>query len=323
MKTPNVRLLLSALLSLVVFAVGASEAFAARMGGGRSFGSRPSYNMPYQRSPSPSNPGMSRPGAPTQSPAMSPAQQRNQAMRDSLAQRGGLSRFLGGLALGGLLGALFMGGGFEHINFLDILIFGGVAFLLFKLFAARRQGAERAAASSGGYYAPGSGETDSVYGRETHDANDYRGGAGFDTDILSRKGAIPDTGAVSVPADFDTTSFLSGAKSAYEMMQKAWDRGDLAELRSLTTDKVFAELQEQVRARGGVENITDLLKVEAELLEVRDVGADREATVLFDVLMREERDARPSQVREVWHFTRSRNSRQPTWFLDGIQQLED
>ena len=104
MKTPNVRLLLSALLSLVVFAVGASEAFAARMGGGRSFGSRPSYNMPYQRSPSPSNPGMSRPGAPTQSPAMSPAQQRNQAMRDTLAQRGGLSRFLGGLALGGLLG---------------------------------------------------------------------------------------------------------------------------------------------------------------------------------------------------------------------------
>jgi predicted lipid-binding transport protein (Tim44 family) len=39
--------------------------------------------------------------------------------------------------------------------------------------------------------------------------------------------------------------------------------------------------------------------------------------------MREERDAKPGQVREVWHFTRSRSSRQPTWFLDGIQQLED
>jgi len=266
---------------------------------------------------------MARPGAPAQNPAMSPAQQRNQSMRDSLAQRGGMSRFLGGLALGGLLGALFMGGGFEHINFLDILIFGGVAFLLFKLFAARRQGAERAAASGAGYYTPGSDSNESAYSRQTHDASDSQGGAGFDTDILSRKGAIPDTGAVSVPSDFDTASFLSGAKSAYEMMQKAWDRGDLAELRSLTTDKVFAELQEQVRARGGAENITDLLKVEAELLEVRDVGADREATVLFDVMMREERDARPSQVREVWHFTRSRNSRQATWFLDGIQQLED
>jgi predicted lipid-binding transport protein (Tim44 family) len=63
--------------------------------------------------------------------------------------------------------------------------------------------------------------------------------------------------------------------------------------------------------------------VEAEILEVRDVGSDREVTVLFDAVLRETQEARPAQVREVWHFIRSRNSRQPTWFLDGIQQLED
>jgi len=316
---------LSALLGLVVLSATVSDALAARMGGGRSFGGRPSFNMPYQRSPSPMNPGMNRPGAPTQQPAMSAAQQRNQAMRDSLAQRGGLGRFLGGLALGGLLGAMFMGGGFEGINFLDILIFGAIAILLFKLFAARRNSAERAAASGAGYYGEGVAGADSIYGRQTNDPADYCGGAGFDTDILSRKGGFSGgaSDAVPVPTDFDAPAFLSGAKAAYETMQKAWDEGDVAELRGLTTDKVFAELQEQILARGGAENVTDLLKVDVELLEVRDVGPDREVTVLFDVLMREERDARPSQVREVWHFTRSRNSRQPTWFLDGIQQLED
>ncbi len=316
---------LSALMGLLVLTASVSDAFAARMGGGRSFGSRPSYNMPYQRSPSPMNPGMNRPGAPAQQPAMSAAQQRNQAMRNNLAQRGGIGRFLGGLALGGLLGALFMGGGFEHINFLDILIFGGVAFLLFKLFAARRHSAERAAPTGAGYYGEDARGADSVYGRHAHDSGGEGGGAGFDTDILSRKGGFSGgTGAPApVPADFDTPAFLSGARAAYEMMQKAWDDGDVAELRGLTTDKVFAELQEQILARGGAENSTELLKVDVELLEVRDVGSDREVTVLFDVLMREERDARPSQVREVWHFTRSRNSRQPTWFLDGIQQLED
>jgi predicted lipid-binding transport protein (Tim44 family) len=295
--------LLSALMGLLVLSATVSEAYAARMGGGRSFGGRPSFNMPYQRSPSPANPGMNRPGAPAQQPAMSAAQQRNQAMRNNLSQRGGFGRLLGGLALGGLLGALFMGGGFEGINFLDILIFGGVAFLLFKFFAARRQSAE------------------------THDASDHPGRAGFDTDILSRKGGFSGGtttgGSVPVPTDFDAPAFLSGAKAAYATMQKAWDEGDVAELRGLTTDKVFAELQEQILARGGAENVTDLLKVDVELLEVRDIGSDREVTVLFDVLMREERDARPSQVREVWHFTRSRNSRQPTWFLDGIQQLEE
>lgn len=317
--------ILSALMGLLVLSATVSDAYAARMGGGRSFGGRPSFNMPYQRSPSPANPGMNRPGAPAQQPAMSAAQQRNQGLRNTLAQRGGLSRFLGGLALGGLLGALFMGGGFEGINFLDILIFGGIAILLLKLFAARRQNAERAATSGAGYYGEEAAGTDSVYGRQTHDSANYRGGAGFDTDILSRKAGFSGGAgnAVPVPTDFDAPAFLSGAKAAYETMQKAWDEGDIAELRGLTTDKVFAELQEQILARGGAENVTDLLKVDVELLEVRDIGSDREVTVLFDVLMREERDARPSQVREVWHFTRSRNSRQPTWFLDGIQQLEE
>lgn len=107
------------------------------------------------------------------------------------------------------------------------------------------------------------------------------------------------------------------------MMQKAWDEGDLVQLRSLTTDKVFGELQDQLKARGGVINRTELLKIEVELLEARDQGADREATVLFDVIMRESPEERPEQVREVWHFVRPRTSRQPTWLLDGIQQLED
>lgn len=315
--------LMSAILGFALLAMGSADVFAARMGGGKSFGSRPSYSMSYQRSPSP---GATRPGAPGQQPAMSPAQQRNQAMRDGLAQRGGFGRLLGGLALGGLLGALFMGGGFEGINFFDILIFGGIAFLLFKLLAARRQGAEPVAAAGSSLFGAGRPvDADPVYGRQgsVHGA---AGGAGFDTDILSRKGGVtgrPAVDSIPVPADFDVPGFLNGARAAYEMMQRAWDHGDLAELRSLTTDKVFGELQDQIRARNGAANQTDLLKVEVELLEVRELGADREATVLFDVLMREAPEARPAQVREVWHFVRPRGSRQPTWFLDGIQQLED
>ena len=289
------------------------EASAARMGGGKSFGSRPSYSTPYQRSP-----GAGQPGGFAQQPAMSPAQARNQGLRDSMAQRGGFGRFLGGLALGGLLGAMFMGGGFEHINFLDILVFAGIAFLLMRLFAARRQSAEARPSAAG--YAGHSGDN------APYERTGTERGAGFDTDIFSRGGsAAPQATPAPVvfPADFDPPQFVSGAKAAYTMMQAAWDRGDLAELRSLTTDKVFGELQDQIRARGDATNQTDLLKVECEILEVRDVSGSREATVLFDVMMREDPSARPQQVREVWHFTRALNSRQPTWFLDGIQQLED
>ncbi len=307
------KIVLGLTVTLGLLFASMQEASAARMGGGKSFGSRPSYSTPYQRAP-----GMGQPGGFAQQPAMSPAQARNQGLRDSMAQRGGLGRLLGGLALGGLLGALFMGGGFENINFLDILVFAGIAFLLMRLFAARRQSAEARPTPAG--YAGHTGDA-SPYARSSSDR-----GAGFDTDIFSKGGsAAPQStpAPVAFPSDFDREQFISGAKAAYTMMQAAWDRGDLAELRSLTTDKVFGELQDQIRARGDGSNQTDLLKVDCEVLEVRDVSGSREATVLFDVMMREDPSARAQQVREVWHFTRAHNSRQPTWFLDGIQQLED
>jgi len=319
----KIEFFLSFALCLGLFGTSITDAAAARMGGGKSFGSRPSYSTPYQRNQSPMGSGMNRPGAQGQ-PQMSPAQQKNQGIRDAMAQRGGFGRFLGGMMLGGLLGALFMGGGFENINFMDILVFAGIAFLLMKLLAARRNSAGNPASAGAFGGAAATSDHGGVFHRDVHGSAQ---GPGFNTDLLSKTPAGSGGGSNHqgplMPADFDVAFFLTGAKAAYGMMQKAWDDADLAELRALTSDKVFGELQDQIRSRGAAPNQTDLLKVDAEILEVRDVGPEREVTVLFDVLMREDRDGRPEQVREVWHFTRTRASRQPTWFLDGIQQLED
>ena len=104
------------------------------------------------------------------------------------------------------------------------------------------------------------------------------------------------------------------------MLQEAWDKRDLAQIRGLTTDKVFAEIQDQLRASNG-NNQTDVLKVNAELLEVREDGSELEATVLFDCILRED-GGETEQVREVWHFIKPVNSKQTKWYLDGIQQLE-
>lgn len=302
------RFLLGALIALSLLAAGLGEAYAARLGGGKSFGSRPSYSAPYSRQS-----GGSNQASPSQQPGFQPsaAAQRNQAARAAMGNRGGLMGMLGGLALGGLLGAMFFGGAFEGLNFMDILLFAGIAFLLFKLFAARRPAG---AATNNGYaYAP----------HEDRDLGNAAGSgrAGFNTDVLFNRGNAQPSPA-TWPADFDAVSFLKGAKTAYAHLQQAWDQGDISELRGLCTDKVFSELQQQIRERVGT-NHTELLKVEAEVLEVRDVGGDREATVLFDVVLRESAGQPPTPVQEVWHFTRSRASKQPTWFLDGIQQLEE
>ncbi len=293
------------------------EAQAKRMGGGRSFGSKPSYSAPYQRSTSP---------APSSQPSRSASQQQaatqNQAARQSWANRGGLMGMLGGLALGGLLGSLFFGGAFEGFNFMDILVFAGIAYLLYRLFAAKKADQRQPLGNAYGRNSYQQSESPSAYqSSEPASSNP----AGFNTDVLFNKdkNAAPQNAqfaAANIPTDFDQRAFLAGAESAYRFLQVAWDNRDLAAIRGLTTDKVFVEIQDQLRASDAV-NKTEVLKVNAELLEVREIGSELEAVVLFDTLMRED-DGQAEQVKEVWHFTKPVNSKQPKWFLDGIQQLE-
>ncbi|MDD1643842.1 MAG: 39S ribosomal protein L45 [Methylococcaceae bacterium] len=298
------------IIGLALTLGGLSDADAKRFGGGSSFGGRSSYSAPYKRSVIP----------PNRSASQQQATAQNQAARQGMANRGGLMGMLGGLALGGLLGSLFFGGAFENLNLMDILVFGGIAFLLYKLFAARAGAAQRPA-----------------YNRTASDYEESQpiqsNPSGFNTDVLFNKDKKPSAGqnfqqdtdfknTVAVPEGFDQQAFLYGAKIAFTTLQKAWDDRDLAEIRGLSTDKVFSEIQDQLKA-SATENRTDILKLDAELLEVREIGSELEAVVLFDAIMREDINAQTEQVREVWHFVKPKISIQPKWLLDGIQQLED
>ncbi len=288
------------------------DADAKRLGGGKSFGGKNSFSQSAAKP------------APTQSQMANARQNVNQ--QAALNKRGGMMGVLGGLALGGLLGALFFGGAFENINLFDILIFAAIAFLLYKIFARKKQAANPRPVST--------------VNPAALKQSDQRA---FDTNLMFKKTALEHgvestptaapaqttwtTSGAAIPRDFDSKNFLEGAKAAYQRLQKAWDEGDLADIRQFSTDAVFAEIQDQFRARQG-ENRTELLKLDAELLSVRESGANTEASVLFDAILREidsenAADARPEQQREIWHFIRPINSKQPTWFLDGIQQIED
>jgi len=310
----KIGILATLVLALTLLMAGIQEAQARRFGGGKSFGSRPSYSSPYQRSTTPSSGSTT-----TRSASQQKAATQNQAARRNWANRGGLMGLLGGLALGGLLGSLFFGGAFENFNFLDILVFAGIAFLLMRLFASKARQSQTSASTP--------------YQRSSYtdnDQSDYGSSApsdssptGFNTDLMFGKNGDRVSASdsdVSIPADFDQAGFLAGAENAYRYLQSAWDNADLATIRGLTTDKVFAEIQDQLRA-AGTGNQTDVLKVNAELLEVREVGHEVEATVLFDCILRED-GGETEQVREVWHFTKPVSSKQSKWYLDGIQQLE-
>jgi predicted lipid-binding transport protein (Tim44 family) len=308
------------LISLTLVLASVPDAEARRFGAGRSFGGKSSYGSPFKRSAK---------STATRSASQKKAHNQNQAARQGMSRRGGLMGMLGGLALGGLLGSMFLGGAFEGINFMDILMFGGIGYLLFKLFAAKAGAGRRPA-----YNQSGGTPQQSEYKAEPLAGVTQQRTADFNTDRMFTKDKKhnesfqqsadqidADFEEDIVPAGFDEADFLDGAKGAYKDLQKAWDSRDLAEIRGLTTDKVFAEIQEQLQASSEI-NQTDVLKVDAELLSVREIGSDLEAVVLFDSIIREDDSAQAEQVREVWHFIKTKNSLQPKWHLDGIQQLE-
>ncbi len=307
---------------------GISDAEAKRFGGARSFGSKSSYSKSYSRKASSTK----------KTASQKQASQQNQTARQSMSRRGGLMGMLGGLALGGLLGSLFFGGAFENFNFMDILMFGGVAYLLFKLFAAKANKQSPrpvfSTANKSNRSQPDPLSTRN-YQRNNDNATTSAKAADFNTDIFSNKKSSPKFEAAPVaiqnesieqplvlPKDFNEADFLDGAKGAYKMLQAAWDNKDVSEIRGLTTDKVFAEIQTQIHASTD-ENKTEVLNIEAELLEVRELNTELEATVIFDSLLREEAGSSATQVREVWTFIKPKNSLQSKWYLDGLQQLED
>lgn len=312
MKKFTINSLLAIMAVFVLFA-GMDDAQARRFGGGKSFGGKSSYGSPFRRSPTRA----------AKSPSQQQAAAHNQSARSAMSKRGGLMGMLGGLALGGLLGSLLFGGAFENFNMFDILVFALIAFVLYKIFAARSPRPSYQNGASGGFY-------DDAEERQPGFGNQRRA---FETDVMFDKDkpatnhstALADDADFSetaIPDDFDQTHFLDGAKAAYTQLQRAWDNGELAEIRGLTTDKVFAEIQDQFREQDGG-NRTEILKLDAELLDVREIGSEMEATVMFDAIMRESELERPEQVREIWHFIKPINSRTPKWLLDGIQQLAD
>jgi predicted lipid-binding transport protein (Tim44 family) len=129
-----------------------------------------------------------------------------------------------------------------------------------------------------------------------------------------------------VPADFDTDGFLSAAKRNFTTLQAAWDRSDIATLRSMMTDSMVDEirvqLSERESQRGDAQpNHTEVVLLEAQLLGIEDLGDGYMASVEFSGMIREEPSAGPSPFREVWNMTKPKNGASG-WLVAGLQALQ-
>jgi len=112
--------------------------------------------------------------------------------------------------------------------------------------------------------------------------------------------------------------FLEGANAYFLRLQSAWDKGDIKEIRELTTPDMLAEFQSQLRHRGNSLSNTDVEFVEAELLQMENVQGEISAEVQFVGMIREENQPTVSFL-EIWHVKRPPS--QDRWVLADIQQI--
>lgn len=303
------RWLLGVAVAVLGAVIAVPEADAKRVGGARSSGAqRSATNAPPASAPAqPAQPGqvsqMNSSSAAKAAPAATPPAAAPQPAS-------GLARWapmLGGLALGGLLGSMFGGGAFGGVM-LAVLMIGMLvlaAVVVMRLLAQRNAQQQRPLQYAG-----------AGLGNETVAAPPPSQMAGFDRGASAASPAP----ARSLPAGFDADGFARGAKMNFLKLQMANDTGNLDEIREFTSPEMFAELSRDVASRSGAVQHTEVVALNADVLEVVTEGGSHWASVRFSGTVREAPGEAPQPFEEIWNLSKPVDG-SAGWVLAGIQQM--
>ena len=304
------RLLVIALAAAASFAVvHADFADAARMGGGRSFGMQRSITPQAPRTAPSTRDSFNGPAAnPVMpaNPAASAARSAPGAAAPAAARAGGASRWLGpiaglaaGLGLATLFSHLGLSEGLGSLLLLGLLVIGVVA--LVRAFALRRtQPAYRYSGNETAAAHP-------PYEARREPAMDPAWGS-----------PAPAGDAGRYPPGFDPAPLVAQAKQQFRRLQAAYDRGDRALLADVTTPQMQDELLRDLQSRGS-HAPTDVVTLDADVVEVVREGDRYVASVRFHGTLREDGNATPTPFEEFWHLVKPIDG-SSGWLLAGIQQ---
>jgi predicted lipid-binding transport protein (Tim44 family) len=306
------------LLSLLtlVFAVGLSsvamEAEAAkRMGSGKSMGTQrqAAPDKAPTNTATPATAGTPAAGAAAAAPS-----------RSWMGPVAGLAAGLGIAAL-----ASHFGFGDELASMVMMGLLAAAVMVAIGFFMRKRAAAQKSNASG-----PGGLQYAHAAPATAHDSNNspdnsasaYKvlmpnsGGSTIGSGIGSGIGA---TSASRIPADFDSAGFERNAKVNFIRLQAANDAGDLDDIRQFTTPEMFAELKMELADRGAATQKTDVVSINANVIEV-DEDADRYlVSVRFTGVIRDDSNEPDESFDEIWHLMKSRQGNSG-WVLAGIQQ---
>ena len=323
--------LIGTVVVALVSATAPSISEAKRLGGGKSSGMQ--RDMPARTAPTatPAQPAAPQPAKPGQqaAPATAGAAAAAAPKRSWMGPLAGLAA---GLGIAALMSHLGMGEAMGNFLMMALLGLAAVALVMFLL---RRFGPNRNAATPA---MAGAQATDRNAGQVAwpqptqglertaldgaNPASTSAGPTGADVSALEPAAAVAAPTAVAkafVPAAFDSEGFARTAKMIFIRLQAANDTADLDDLRRFTTPELFASLRLDLQERGPSGQHTDVVKVEADVLDVTQEADHQVVSVRFHGEMVEEKGAAPAAFNEVWHLVKPHDDSR-SWAIAGIEQ---
>lgn len=290
--------LLTAILVLGLSIASGNADAAKRLGGGQSSG--------MQRQATPNSPAAA-PGK-GQSAAAAPQAQPKRSWMGPLA---GLAAGLGLAALASHLGFGEALANAMMIGLLVMVALAVVGFIMRKR-AMARQGSAGGLQYAGAAAGQGGGMNRAGYDMAV---------PGSSASPVATVAADAPVGTGHIPADFDKAGFERNAKVNFIRLQAANDAGDVEDIRNFTTPEMFAELRMQISERGASAQKTDVVSINANVVDVAEEDGRYIVSVRFAGVLREDPNAPSESVDEIWHMVKPRDG-SAGWMLAGIQQAQ-
>lgn len=286
------KTLMTVFFTLLALGICVGEADAARLGGGKSVGMQRQSVAPKPAAPV----QQATPAPATTAPAAAPAPA---PKRNWLGPIAGLAA---GLGIAALLSHFGMGEGVA--NFLMIALLVTAAFVVFKLLFRRKTPETQPATASF--------ESIQHAGNVSREAVPLMPQPGMD--------AASNTPNQQIPDGFDTEGFLRIAKLNFIRLQSANDAKNLDDIRGFTSPELFAEIRIQMDERGNAAQQTDVVTLNAELLEVCTEDRFDIASVRFSGMIRETAGTPAVPFDEIWNLAKPSEG-STGWVIAGIQQV--
>ena len=291
-------------VSVAVMAAGfvPSMVEAKRLGSGGSAG--------MQRSVPPRTAPDAAPAKPAQAaPAAAPTAAAAPAAAPKRSWMGPLAGLAAGLGIAALMSHFGMGAEFGNIIMMVLLAL--VAFFAIRFVMSRfaRGNAQPAMAAPGGMQFAAAGAAPAL----------PQGGSGWNPAAAAAPAALAAVPAGTLPEGFDAAAFERIAKMIFIRLQAANDSADLNDLRSFTTPEMFASVRVDLQERGARGQQTDVVKIDAEVLDFATEAERQVVSVRFHGLIREEKDGVAAPFDEVWHMVKPLDGSRE-WAIAGIQQ---